>query len=70
MFWIRHPKQVGSQKAVAMQVVQRKAAAPASTQLIIVENKPVPIPAPQAAEVAGVEATASEAAREDDGAPI
>ncbi|MES2319519.1 MAG: hypothetical protein V4631_18720 [Pseudomonadota bacterium] len=38
MFWIRHPKPLLSTKAVAMQVVARKAQAMRDMQLIIVEK--------------------------------
>ena len=42
MFWFHHPKPF-NQRAVVMQIVQRKAAAARDTSLIIVEP-----PAPQA----------------------
>lgn len=38
MFWIRHPQPLLSTRAVAMQVVARKAQAMRDTQLIIVEK--------------------------------
>ena len=37
MFWFQHPKPF-NQKAVAVQIVQRKAAAARDTSLIIVET--------------------------------
>lgn len=40
MFWIRHPRPLLSTRAVAMQVVARKAQAMRDTKLIIIE-KPV-----------------------------
>jgi hypothetical protein len=39
MFWFHHPKPF-NQKAVAVQIVQRKAAAVRDTTLIIVEQAP------------------------------
>lgn len=37
MFWFQHPKPF-NQKAVVMQIVQRKAAAARNTRLIIIET--------------------------------
>ncbi|WP_426209496.1 hypothetical protein [Massilia sp. TWP1-3-3] len=39
MFWFHHPKPF-NQKAVVMQIVQRKAAAVGDTSLIILESAP------------------------------
>ena len=49
MFWIRHPRPLLSTRAVAMQVVARKAQEMRDMHLIIVEkpaNTPNAVPAP------------------------
>lgn len=46
--WFIHPKQVGSQKAVAVQMVRQAAAAPV-TQALVEQARPAPAgPATQA----------------------
>lgn len=44
MFFMRHPKPLLSTRAVAMQVVARKAQAERNLRVIVVE-KPAPVPA-------------------------